>query len=60
MSPRDQEDVTLPDIKLRGKQVRVSFSLKRPRGKPGIERLRRAMEKIILRYGGKVSKKKPK
>lgn len=60
MSPRDQEDVTLPDIQLRGKQVRVSFSLKRPRSKPGIERLRRAMEKVILRYGGKVSKKKPK
>jgi len=50
----------LPDIQLRGKQVRVSFSLKRPRSKPGLERLRRAMEKVILRYGGKVSRKKPK
>lgn len=50
----------MPDIQLRGKQVRVSFSLKRPRSKPGLERLRRAMEKVILRYGGKVSRKKPK
>jgi len=56
MLPRGQEGVTMPDIRLRGKQVRVSFSLKRPRGKPGLERLRRAMEKVILRYGGKVRK----
>jgi hypothetical protein len=47
----------MPEIQLRGKQVRVSFRVKRPRGKPGLERLRKAMEKVILRYGGKVSKK---
>ena len=30
--------------------------VKRPRGKPAFERPRRAMEKVVLRYGGKVSK----
>jgi len=47
----------MPDIQLRGKLVRVSFSVKRPRSKPALERLRRAMEKVVLRYGGKVRKR---
>lgn len=47
----------MPDIRLRGKQVRVSFNVRRPRTKPGLEKLRRAMEKVILRYGGKVRRK---
>jgi hypothetical protein len=48
----------MPDFQLRGKLVRVSFNLKRPRSKPGLERLRRAMERVIARYGGKVSKRR--
>lgn len=47
----------MPRLQPRGKQVRVSFSVKRPMSKPGLERLRRAMEKVVRRYGGKVSRR---
>jgi hypothetical protein len=47
----------MPDFQLRGNRVRVSFNVRRPRSKPGLERLRRAMEKVILKYGGKVRKR---
>src|SRR6266478_5703642 len=52
--PKSQEDVTMPSLQLRGKLVRVSFNVKRPMSKPGLERLRKAMEKVVRRYGGKV------
>jgi len=48
----------MPRLQPRGKQVRVTFSVKRPMTKPGLERLRQAMEKIVRRYGGKVSRRK--
>lgn len=47
----------MPRLQLRGKQVQVSFSIKRPRSKPGLERLRRAMEKVVRRFGGTVRKR---
>jgi hypothetical protein len=46
----------MPRLQPRGKLVRVSFNVKRPMSKPGLERLRRAMEKIVRKYGGKVRK----
>ncbi|HEY7540053.1 MAG TPA: hypothetical protein VIF11_07930 [Methylomirabilota bacterium] len=47
----------MPRLQLRGKQVRVSFNVRRPKSKPALERLRQAMEKVVRRYGGKVSKR---
>jgi hypothetical protein len=46
----------MPSLQLRGKLVRVSFNVKRPMSKPGLERLRKAMEKVVRRYGGTVRK----
>jgi hypothetical protein len=46
----------MPRLQPRGKQVRVTFTVKRPMSKPGFERLRQAMEKVVRRYGGKVRK----
>jgi hypothetical protein len=47
----------MPKLQLSGKRVRVSFSVRRPKSRPALERLRQAMEKVVRRYGGKVSKR---
>jgi hypothetical protein len=47
----------MPRLQLSGQKVRVSFTVRRPKSGPALERLRQAMEKIVRRYGGKVSKR---
>ena len=49
----------MPIIKASGKKVKVSFSVRRPRGAKALARLARAMEKVVKKHGGKL-KKKPK
>ena len=50
----------MPIMKPSGKKVRVSFSVKRPRNPKTMERLVRAMEKVVRKHGGKVKRKKRK
>lgn len=49
----------MPIIRASGKKVRVTFSVKRPRGAKALARLAKAMEKVVKKHGGKI-KKKPK
>lgn len=49
----------MPMLKPAGKLVRVTFKVKRPKSKAGMEKLLRAMEKVAKKHGGKI-KKKPK
>jgi hypothetical protein len=50
----------MPILKPSGKKVRVSFSVKRPRTPKTMERLVRAMEKVVRKHGGKVKRRKRK
>ncbi len=48
----------MPIVKTSGKSVRVSFSVKRPKSVKGLEKLVKAMEKVVTKHGGKLKKKK--
>jgi hypothetical protein len=50
----------MPIVKPSGKKVRVSFSVRRPKNPKAMDRLVRAMQKVVRKHGGKVRRRKRK
>ncbi len=50
----------MPIVKPSGKKVRVSFSVRRPKTPKAMDRLVRAMQKVVRKHGGKVRRRKRK